>query len=193
MSEVQFPNRRPHGFQRRGADRGVKSTEQFIVPGTPDHSRPKTVSEKVELDIRIRSFAIAILAVDDLGFCRMQLQAALCQTRLKFGLDGLGFLLVPAVNQSIIRIPTPRKVRVRPRHPEIERVMQEQVRQNWADNTTLRGATLSLSLRTVFAFHGRRQPSFDVEQRPFACYMLPNSPQQKFVVHIVKQTFDVEL
>jgi len=71
--------------------------------------------------------------------------------------------------------------------------MQEQVRQNWADNTTLRGATLSLSLRTVFVFHGRRQPSFDVEQRPFACYMLPNSPQQKFVVDIVKQTFDVEL
>jgi hypothetical protein len=30
-------------------------------------------------------------------------------------------LLVPAVNQSIISIPTPRKVRVRPRHPEIER------------------------------------------------------------------------
>jgi hypothetical protein len=32
-------------------------------------------------------------------------------------------------------------VRVRPRHPEIERVMQEQVRQDRADNTTLRGAT----------------------------------------------------
>src|SRR5215831_3972089 len=116
MSEVQFPNRRPHGFQRRGADRGVESTEQFIVPGTPDHSRSKTVSEKVESDVRIRSFAIPVLAVDDLGFCRMQFQAALCQARLKFGLEGLGLVLVPAVNQSIISIPTPWKVRVRPRH-----------------------------------------------------------------------------
>jgi hypothetical protein len=44
----------------------------------------------------------------------MQFQAALCQARLKFGLEGLGFLLVPEVNQSIISIPTPRKVRVRP-------------------------------------------------------------------------------
>jgi hypothetical protein len=52
------------------------------------------------------------------------------------------------------------------------------------------GATLSLSLRTVFVFHGRRQPSFDVEQRPFACHMLPNSPQQKFVVDIVKGSGD---
>src|SRR6266446_5246604 len=138
MSEIQFPDRRPHGFQRCGADRWVKSTEQFVVTGPPDHSRPKAVSEKVELDVRIRSCAISVLAVDDLGFCRMQFQAALCQARLKFGLEGLGFLLVPAVNQSIISIPTPRKVRVRPRHPEIERVMQEQVRQNRADNTTLR-------------------------------------------------------
>src|SRR6478736_2906403 len=129
----------------------------------------------------------------DLGFCRMKLQAALCQARLKFGLKGLGFLLVLAVNQSIISIPTPRKVWMRPRHPKIERVMQEQVRQNRADNTTLRGATLSLSLRAVFMLHGRRQPSFDVEQRPFAFHMLPDSPQQKFVVDVVKQALDVEL
>ena len=36
--------------------------------------------------------------------------------------EAVGFMLVAAVNQSIIRIPTPRKVRVRPRHPEIERI-----------------------------------------------------------------------
>src|SRR6476469_2601670 len=104
MSEVQFPDRRPHGFCRR-ADRWVKSTEQSVVPGTPNYSRPKAVPEKVELDVRIRSFAIPVLAVDDLGFCRMQLQAALFQARLKFVLAGLSFLLVPAVNQSIISIP----------------------------------------------------------------------------------------
>src|SRR4029077_1927019 len=105
MSEAQFTERPPHGVQRRRADRWVKSTEQFVVPGTPNYSRPKAVPEKVELDVRIRSFAIPVLAVDDLGFCRMKLQAALCQARLKFGLKGLGFLLVLAVNQSIISIP----------------------------------------------------------------------------------------
>src|SRR6516165_2166415 len=101
MSEVQFPDRRPHSFQRRGADRWVKSTEQFVVPGPPDHSRPKTVSEKVELDVRIRSFAIPVLAVDDLGVCRMQLQAALCQAPLKFGLEGLGFFLARSGSEPI--------------------------------------------------------------------------------------------
>src|SRR5262249_36632465 len=110
----------------------------FIVPGTPDHSRPKTVFENVELDVRIRSFAIPILAVDDLGFCRMQLQAALCQARLKFGLEGLGFLLVPAVNQSIIRIPTPRKVRVRPGPLQNARLL-EPFAMVWTDQAMKRG------------------------------------------------------
>jgi hypothetical protein len=60
----------------------------------------------------------------------MQLQAALCQASLKFGLEGLGFSLVPGVNQSIISKPTPRKVLVRQRHTEIECAMNEEVRQN---------------------------------------------------------------
>ena len=70
----------------------------------------------------------------------MHLQAALCQPCLKLGLEGLRFLLVPAVHQPIVCIPTPREVGVRPRHPEIERVVQEQVCQNRADHTPLRGA-----------------------------------------------------
>ena len=111
MAEAQVPDRRPHGFQRRGADRWVEAAEQCVVPGRLNQSRPKAVSEKVEFDVRILAFALPVLAVDDLGFGRMQFQAALCQTRLKFGLEGLGFLLGPAVNQPIIGIPTPREGR----------------------------------------------------------------------------------
>jgi hypothetical protein len=66
----------------------------------------------------------------------MHFQVAFRQARLKLCLEGLRFLLVPAVYQSVIRVPTPRKVGVRPRHPEIERVMQEQVSQNRADYPT---------------------------------------------------------
>src|SRR5258707_3560131 len=113
MSDVQVSDRRAHGFQRRGTARWVEAAEQCVFPGPPHPPRSKAISEKVELDVRIRSCAISVLAVDDLGFCRMQFQAALCQARLKFGLEGLGFLLVPAVNQSIISIPTPREVHVR--------------------------------------------------------------------------------
>ena len=103
------------------------------------------------------------------------------------------FLLVSAVDQPIVCIPTPRKVWVRPCHPEIKRVMQEQVCQNRADNAPLRSPPGSLGLQTVSLFHWRRQPSFDIEQRPFALHVPPNSPKQKFVVDVVEQSFDVEL
>src|SRR3989475_5587095 len=93
MSDAQVPDRRAHGFQRRGTDRWVEATEQCVVPGPLDPSWSKAISEKVELDVRIRSSATPVLAVDDLGLCRMQFQAALCQARLKFELEGLGFLL----------------------------------------------------------------------------------------------------
>jgi hypothetical protein len=58
----------------------------------------------------------------------MQLQVALCQSSLKLGPEGFCASLAPTVYQSIIGIPTPGKVRVRPRYPEIERVMHEQIR-----------------------------------------------------------------
>jgi hypothetical protein len=73
MTKIQIPNRRPHGFHRRGADCGIESAEQRFIPETPNHSGPKAVSKEVKLDIRIRAFALPVSAVNDLGFCRMQL------------------------------------------------------------------------------------------------------------------------
>ena len=193
MSEVQFPNRRPHGFQRRGTDRRIEPPEQCAVLGASNQTGPKAIPEEVKLNVRILAFAFPVFAVDDLGFRRMHFQVAFRQAGLKLCLEGLRFLLVPAVYQSVIRIPTPREVGVRPRHPEIERIMQEQVSQNRADNAPLRGTTRPLNLHTVCVFHWRRQPPFDVEQRPFTRYVLPDSPQQEFMVDIIKQTFDIEL
>jgi hypothetical protein len=68
MSEVQFPNRRPHGLQRRSADRRVEAPEQRVVSGASNQPGPKAVSEEVELNIRILAFAVPVLAVNDLGF-----------------------------------------------------------------------------------------------------------------------------
>jgi len=67
-------------------------------------------------DVRIPAFALLVFAVDNLGFRRMHLQAALRQASLKLCFESLRFLLVTAVHQSVICIPTPREVRVCPRH-----------------------------------------------------------------------------
>src|SRR5215475_5612598 len=139
-SDIQLPDLRPHRLQCRGAHGWVKSAEQRIVPRLLNQPRPKAVSEKVKLDVRILTFALSVLAVDDLGFRRMHFQTALRQTCLKRSHEGLGLLLVSTVNKTVIGIPTPRKVGICPRHPEIERVMHKQIRENRADDTSLRGA-----------------------------------------------------
>src|SRR5437773_3729850 len=92
MSKVQLPNRRPHGLQRRDADRGIEAAEQHVVPAPPHQTGPKAVAEEIKLNVRIRSFTFTVLAVDDLGFGRMQLQAARCQASVKFGLEGYRFV-----------------------------------------------------------------------------------------------------
>ena len=56
-------------------------------------------------------------------------------------------------------------------------------------HATLWGAAGSLDNYSVLV-HRCRQPSFDVEQRPFAPYVLPDSPKQKFVVDVVKRLLD---
>ena len=129
---IQAPHRRSYGFQRRGADRGGEATEQFVVPRASDLPWPELVSQKVKRDIRVPPFALTILTIDDLGFGRMHLQAALCQAGLKLSLEGFSFLLAVTVHQSVVCIPTPWKVWVCPCHPEIERIVEKNVRQNWA-------------------------------------------------------------
>ena len=118
---------------------------------------------------------------------------ALRQAALKVGLEGLRFLFAPAVDQPIVSIPTPREVRVSPRHPEIERIVQKSVRQNWANHTALWRTAASLSSCSIFLYHGRCQPSFDVQQCPFTRHMSPKGPQKKLMVDVVEQTLDVKL
>ena len=57
----------------------------------------------------------------------MHFQTALRQTCLKRSHEGLGFLLVSTVNKTVIGIPTPGKVGICPRHPEIERVFNDPI------------------------------------------------------------------
>jgi hypothetical protein len=85
------------------------------------------VSKEVKRDVRIPPSALSILAIDDLGFRRVHLEAARFQSSLKLGLEGLSLLLGPAVHQPIISIPTPREVGMCPFHPEVECVVQEKI------------------------------------------------------------------
>ncbi len=76
-------------------------------------------------------FAPLILAVDNLGLCRMHLKSARCQPRTQLHLEGFGLLLALAVNKTIVGISTPW---MRPRHPEIKCIVQKEIRQDRANH-----------------------------------------------------------
>jgi site-specific DNA recombinase len=57
----------------------------------------------------------------------------------------------------------------------------------------LRGTSLAPHQRPLLGFHGGLQPPLDVQKDPRISAVLSESSQQKLVVNIVEQTFDVEL
>ena len=107
----------------------------------------------------------------------MHFQTALRQTCLKRSLDALRLLLDPAVHQPIISIPTPWELRECPRHPEIERIVQEEIGQNRADHATLRGArvrsTLVPSSCSIGAFSHRSM--YSSAHLHFTCFRTARS------------------
>src|ERR1017187_3079958 len=82
-TNVQLPDRRSHGFERRDTDRRIKSAEQCVIPDTFHQTRPKTVPKEVKFDVRIGTFSLPVFAINDLSFRRMQFQVALRQSDLK--------------------------------------------------------------------------------------------------------------
>lgn len=88
--------------------------------------------------------AIVIFAVDDLGLLRVELQLASSKAPLQRRLEVFGLVQAPTVAQPIIGIALEGTVRVVALHPSLEGVMQEEVRQQWRGDSTLRRAAVSL-------------------------------------------------
>jgi len=149
VAKVGLPDRLPHARERRLADRGSEAPEQAAPPGVLHQPWPKAIPQEVKRLIGIAFLATPILALDDFGLCRMHLQTAFGQTKLKLGHDDLRLLLTPAVYQSIVCIPTPRKLRVCPCHPQIERIVQEQIGQYGTDQPSHNLAKLPFDLGSV--------------------------------------------
>src|SRR5215472_9947065 len=168
MAQVQVPYRLPHGLRRRGTYCRIKSAEQRVVPETSYQPRPKAIPEEIKFDVRVLASTVPVFAVDDFGFRRMHLQAAFRQAGSKFRLEGFRFLLALTVHQPIVSIPPPWKIRLCPRHPDIERVVKKEICQNWADHAALWRAAVPLHRGSILLHHRRLEPSLDVQQGPFA-------------------------
>lgn len=93
----------------------------------------------------------------------------------------------------IVGIPFERNGRMVPRHPNIERVMQKEIRQDWADNPALGRASFPRNEASIRHLHGRLQPSFDVEKHPRTVRVFADRTHQQVYVDAIEEVLDVKI
>ena len=98
-----------------------------------------------------------------------------------------------AVKHGVVGVPGEPDAGQMPRHPKVERVMQEQVGQDRRHDAALRRALVARLKLPIRALHRRFQPTLDVEQDPGFLTVLAQSRHQEAVIEIVEQPSDVEL
>ena len=87
------------------------------------------VAKKVELKARMVFTSTFILAIDDFRLVRMQRQSALSKPRLKSSPQRRGLVFTTTVTNRIIGIALEQYVRKIPAHPQVERIVQKEIRQ----------------------------------------------------------------
>jgi hypothetical protein len=108
---------------RRGQER-----DAVCSVGPARKPRSECIAEEVELDRGIGSLAVGIRAVDDFRFLRVKYQPTSREPLRKCNAQGFGLGFTPAVADRVIRIPFKGNSRMGPCHPQVERVMQKQIR-----------------------------------------------------------------
>src|SRR5919201_3459749 len=158
-----------------------------------DLSGSKREAEKVEMDVGEVAPPVHILAVDNLRLLRMQHQLAGRKAVSNRTPECPRLLGALAVTDDVVRVPLEWDARKRPRHPRIERVMQEQVRQQGRDPPTLRRSRRARHDATVLHLHWRLQPALYVEQRPRAVRMLADGSEHQLPIDAVEKSLDIEI
>ena len=115
------------------------------------------------------------------------------EPRFQRSLNRLRLLHAFAVHEPVIRIPAPGRLGIGPRHPDVERIMQEKIGQQRTNDAPLRSFPRALHKGPIRKLHGSRQPPLNIEPYPFAIRMLIQCLQQQPMLDVVEQCLDIEL
>ena len=96
----------------------------------------------------------------------MKLQATVCKAIPNGFVHRPSFLLTPAVDDGIVSKSFERVVREGSLHPRIERIMEEEIRQERARNPALRGPVCPLKEGTIRTLDRGTQPPANVQMEP---------------------------
>ena len=97
------------------------------------------------------------------------------------------------MDHRIVCKPLERDRRKLPDHPRIQRIMQEQVGEDWGDRTALRHALDPLNQRPVGPLHRGLQPALHVHHDPFLVAVARDRPQHQIPRDGIKKGPDVKI
>src|SRR5260221_5250243 len=121
----------------------------------------------------------------------MKFQTALCQPAP----DGLQYCsrlrFAPAMDDYIVSETLEVDGRKRPRHPHVERIMQEQVGQERTDDTALRGAFRPFHQDPVRTLDRGTQPPAHVQPYPGEFSVVRHGAFDEVMRNGIKECFDV--
>src|SRR5262245_39904560 len=123
---------------------GRTETTKDLPFSTVRFPRPKGIPQKVELLVLVSPRPVAILAIDHFRLFRMKFQSALLQPCRYVDTHCVRFPLCPAMNNNIVRVSLKRQMLPIAPHPQIERIVQKQIGQQLADDSSLRSAAVTL-------------------------------------------------
>src|ERR1700748_397238 len=182
----------PDRFGGLGADRWQEAHE-VLPPAILRPSRLEGVAEEVKRDMLAISSSIVVLAVNDPGLHRVKLQTALLEPITDRFEHLLRVPLAPAMDDGVVCIALELDRRKGPSHPDIERVVQEQVGEQRADDPTLRGALRPLLLGTVRGSQRGTKPPCNVQPDPRKIGVLGDGTLDEIMTETVEERLDIQI
>jgi len=150
------PDRLPDSFQRLRT--GCRQERDRVFVTAPYRlPRPERIAEKVERLVWKFATPGRVLAVDELRLLRVQSELAGCKSDPQATPQRLGLFGASAMADDVVRVSLERNVRVGPRHPRVESIVQKQVHKARACHPSHNLATLlfGLSVRLPREHSGR--------------------------------------
>jgi hypothetical protein len=130
---------------------------------------------------------VTALAIYYPGLIRVKCKSTGTETLCEQTLQGKGLFLAGAMTYYIIGVSLKLHASPVPFYPYIKGIVQEQVRQKWAYDSSLRSANPAFLKTPVTMQHRGLEPSFYVQTLPLLAHVLSHCPHEQVMIYGVKE------
>src|SRR4030095_13797375 len=98
-----------------------------------------------------------------------------------------------AIAEYIVRVSLERNARIIPSHPHIESIVQEEIRQDRADNPTLRSSCHTRYDLPILHLYRGLQPALNIEEHPRTVRVLTDRFEEQLPIDAIEIGPDIDV